>query len=91
MIINLKKKSIVKHELINIFLSKEAKTNQMDDLDDIEIVLKGIAKTNMDSSRYYIRFTFKDGTRYSFGECLSFRKISYKVNDFNFFTSLKNI
>jgi len=33
----------------------------------------------MDSSRYYIRFTFKDGTKYLFGECLTFRKIGHKV------------
>ena len=69
--------------MINIFLSKESKTNDIDDLEDIEIVLKGIAKTNMDSSRYYIRFTFKDGTTYEFGESLTFRKIGRKVNKYH--------
>ncbi len=33
----------------------------------------------MDSSRYFIRFTFKDGTNYLFGESLTFRKIGHKV------------
>ena len=61
----------------------------MDDLEDIEVVLKGIAKTNMDSSRYYIRFTFKDGTKYTFGETLTFRKIGHKVIYYCKFLSFK--
>lgn len=73
-----KKKGIIKYTLFNIFLKKE-ETFQLDELDDIEILLKGIKRGNNDSTKYYIRFTFKNGKQLVFGKCVTFRKVSDKV------------
>jgi hypothetical protein len=73
-----KKKGIMVHKLYNIFLSKVEKSYNLDDIVDIEVLYKGVIRHNSDSTRYYIRFTFKDTTKLVFGECMTFRKASEK-------------
>jgi hypothetical protein len=73
-----KKKGVIVHKLYNIFLSKVEKSYNIDDLVDIEVLYKGVVKHNSDTTRYYIRFTFKDLSRLVFGQCMSFRKASEK-------------
>lgn len=74
-----KKKGIISYDLINIFCSKKGKTIQIDQLTDIEILFKGRIRRSGDYTRYFIRFTFRDGEKIEFGECLTFRRISEKV------------
>jgi hypothetical protein len=74
-----RKKGTVAHTLYNLFLSKKEKNYQIDELTDIEILLKGIERRTGDYRRYFIRLTFKNNEQCVFGECLTMRKISEKV------------
>jgi hypothetical protein len=65
--------------MFNVFLSKIEKSYPIDELDDIEVLYKGYIRRSSDSTRYFIRFTFKDKSQLVFGECMSFRKASDKV------------
>lgn len=62
-----------------MFLSKIEKTHKIEDIVDIEIVLKGVVRHSGDSTRYYLRFTFKDKEKILFGECMTLRRITDKV------------
>lgn len=74
-----KKKGIVKYEKVNILKSKIAKSYKIDDLIDMEIVLKGVIRRSADHSRYFIRLKFKgEGNFLEFGECLTIRKAASK-------------
>jgi len=76
---NLFKKGTIKYSLINLFLSKTEKTYQIEELDKIEIVLKGAVRRSNDSTRYFIRLIFKNKEQCVFGECITFRTIAEKV------------
>lgn len=66
--------------LYNIFLYKKEKVYNYNDLEKVDIVLKGTVRRQHDSTRYYIRLKFKNEKSFTFGESLTFRKISDKVN-----------
>ena len=61
-----------------MFLSKVDKVYSIDDLVDIEVLLKGVIRQSSDYTKYFIRMTFKDGEKLIFGECMSLRKASDK-------------
>ena len=63
-----------------MFLSKIEKKFKLDDIIDIEIVLKGIIRRDGDYTRYHIRISFKDKETILFGECMTLRKVVDKVN-----------
>ncbi len=65
---------------INIFLSKVETTFNLDDVTDIQIVLKGVKRGNSDTSRYYIRLTFKEKNKIEFGKSTTFNSIKEKVH-----------
>ena len=65
---------------MNIFCSKIEKTFSIDEVDDLDIVLKGVKRRSGDHTRYYIRISFKDKKNLLFGECLTVRKASDKVS-----------
>ena len=69
----------VHHITYNIFLSKVENAFNIDDVVDIEIVLKGVKRGKSDSSRYYLRITFKDKVKIIFGQTTSFSNIKFKV------------
>jgi hypothetical protein len=43
------------------------------------VLYKGVIRRSSDTTRYFIRFTYKDKSQLVFGECMSFRKASDKV------------
>jgi hypothetical protein len=45
---------------------------------DMEILLKGVIRQGGDYTRYFIRFSFKEGDKLIFGECMTLRKASDK-------------
>lgn len=45
---------------------------------DIEILLKGVIRRDGDYTKYFIRFSFWEGEKLIFGECMSLRKASDK-------------
>lgn len=61
-----------------MFCSKIEKINKIDEIIDIEIVLRGVIRRSEDSTRYYIRIRFKENNELIFGECMSVRKASDK-------------
>ena len=61
-----------------MFLSKIDKVYSIDELVDIEVLLKGVIRQSSDYTKYFIRFTFKNGEKLIFGECMSLRKASDK-------------
>ena len=73
------KKNRVFLKYYNVYCSKDEKSNKIEDIKDIEIVLKGIQKGNNDTTKYIIRYTFKNKDVLEFGESLYFRKIAQKV------------
>ena len=73
-----KKKGIIKKTLINCFLSKIEYVKSIDNLVKIEMVKKGHIRNNSDSTRYYIRYTFKDKFIMEWGETYSFYEIQKK-------------
>ena len=73
-----KKKGIIRKTLINCFLSKIEYVKSIDNLVKIEMVKKGHIRNNRDSTRYYIRYTFKDKFIMEWGETYSFYEIQKK-------------
>ncbi len=73
-----KKKGIIRKTLINCFLSKIEYVKSIDNLGKIEMVKKGHIRNNSDSTRYYIRYTFKDKFIMEWGETYSFYEIQKK-------------
>ena len=73
-----KKKGIIRKTLINCFLSKIEYVKSIDNLVKIEMVKKGHIRNNSDSTRYYIRYTFKDKFIMEWGETYSFFEIQKK-------------
>jgi hypothetical protein len=73
-----KKKGIIRKTLINCFLSKIEYVKSIDNLLKIEMVKKGHIRNNSDSTRYYIRYTFKDKFIMEWGETYSFYEIQKK-------------
>ena len=73
-----KKKGIIRKTLINCFLSKIEYVKSIDNLVKIEMVKKGHIRNNSDSTRYYIRYTFKDKFIIKWGETYSFYEIQKK-------------
>ena len=73
-----KKKGIIRKTLINYFLSKIEYVKSIDNLVKIEMVKKGHIRNNSDSTRYYIRYTFKDKFIMEWGETYSFYEIQKK-------------
>ena len=73
-----KKKGIIRKTLINCFLSKIEYVKSIDNLVKIEMVKKGHIRNNSDSTRYYIRYTFKDKFIMEWGETYSFYEIQKK-------------
>ena len=45
---------------------------------DIEILLKGVIRRDGDYTKYFIRFSFREGEKLIFGECMSLSKASDK-------------
>ncbi len=83
-------KGTIKYQLINIFLSKIEKTEKIEDLIDIEILLRGVIRHSGDFTRYHIRLTFKEKKQLLFGECLTLRKAADKVNFVKYRKSYNN-
>jgi len=54
------------------------KIYKIDELVDIEILLKGIVRRDGDYTKYFIRLSFREGEKLIFGECMSLRKASDK-------------
>ncbi len=75
---NLLQKGIIRYSLINCYLSKKEEVYDIDDLKDVEMLLKGKVRNTGDTRRYYIRLTFKNN-RVLFGKCMTFRKVLDKV------------
>ena len=73
-----KKKGIIRKRLINIFLSKIEVVKYINLLKDINMVLRGIKTYGNDNSRYFIRYTFRDGTKIEFGTTFSYYEIQKK-------------
>lgn len=73
-----KKKGIIRHTQLNCYLSKEEYVKRIDDLVKIEMVKKGAVRRTGDTTRYIIRYTFKDKSRLTFGETFSFYEIQKK-------------
>lgn len=73
-----KKKGIIRKTLINCFLSKIEYVKSIDNLVKIEMVKKGHIRNYSDSTRYYIRYTFKDKFIMEWGETYSFYEIQKK-------------
>ena len=73
-----KKKGIIRKRLINIFLSKVEIVKYINNLDDIKMVLRGTKTYGNDNSRYFIRYTFQDGTKIEFGTTFSYYEIQKK-------------
>ena len=61
-----------------MFLSKVEKVYSIDDIVDIEVLLKGVIRQSADYTKYFIRMTFKGSEKLIFGECMSMRKASDK-------------
>ena len=51
---------------------------RIEEIDDLEIVYKGIIKTGVDTTKYYLRITFKDKTNFLFGDSVNFFSIQEK-------------
>ena len=73
-----KKKGIIKKTLINCFLSKVEYVKLIDNILKIEMVKKGHIRNYSDSTRFYIRYTFKDKFIMEWGETYSFYEIQKK-------------
>ena len=73
-----KKKGIIRKRLINIFLSKIETVKYINLLDDIKMVLRGTKTYGNENSRYFIRYTFKDGTKIEFGRTFSYYEVQKK-------------
>ena len=73
-----KKKGITSKRLINIFLSKIEVVKYINLLKDINMVLRGIKTYGNDNSTYFIRYTFKDGSKIEFGRTFSYYEIQKK-------------
>ena len=73
-----KKKGIIRKTLINCFLSKIEYVKSIDNLVKIEMVKKGHIRNYSDSTRFYIRYTFKDKFIMEWGETYSFYEIQKK-------------
>ena len=73
-----KKKGIIKLTYYNMFCSKKERMKKIDDVKDIEIVRKGIVKAQMDTTKYYIRITYFDDTKFDWGEAIHFINIDEK-------------
>ena len=73
-----KKKGIIRKRLINIFLSKIETIKYINLLKDINMVLRGIKTYGNDNSTYFIRYTFKDGTKIEFGNTFSYYEVQKK-------------
>ena len=70
-----KKNGIIKKTLINCFLSKVEYVKLIDNILKIEMVKKGHIRNYSDSTRFYIRYTFKDKFIMEWGETYSFYEI----------------
>ena len=75
-----RKKGLVRFSKINIFLSKVEMMFKFDDIDYMEIVIKGIKRGADDHRKYFIRIYNKDKkiVPIQFGFTWSFDKIKYK-------------
>jgi len=73
-----KKKGIIKLTYYNMFCSKKERVKKIDDVKDIEIVRKGIVKAQMDTTKYYIRITYNDDSKFDWGEAIHFINIDEK-------------
>ena len=63
----------------NVYCSKDEKSLKIDEVDDIEIVLKGIQRGNNDTTKYIIRYKSKK-ENLEFGSTFSIKKIAMKVS-----------
>lgn len=73
-----KKKGMIKRSEINIFLSKIERFCYIDRVEDVLMVLKGFKSYAADTTRYFIRFTLKDGETLEFGRTFSYYEIQFK-------------
>ena len=75
-----RKKGLVRFSKMNIFLSKVEMMFKFDDIDYMEIVIKGIKRGADDHRKYFIRIYNKDKkiVPIQFGFTWSFDKIKYK-------------
>ena len=75
-----RKKGFVRFKKVNIFLSKVECVFKFDDIDYVEIVIKGMKRGADDHRKYFIRVYNKDKkiTPIQFGYTWSFEKIKYK-------------
>jgi hypothetical protein len=63
---------------MNIFLSKREVNIKFDDLDYIEMVIKGNKKRADDNRKYFLRFYFKNKVKIEFGHTWDLKKIKNK-------------
>jgi len=73
-----RKKNIVKLTYYNIFLSKTEKVKYLDEVKDIEILRKGMIKRGFDTTKFYVRITFYDNTKFDWGETVHFVSVTDK-------------
>jgi len=62
----------------NIFLSKREVVKRIEEIIDMEIVNKGVIKRGLDTTKYYIRITFDDKSKFLFGDSVNFFSIQEK-------------
>ena len=63
---------------MNVFLSKREISLKYDDLDYIEMVIKGNKKGADDNRKYSLRFNFKNKVKIEFGHTWDLNKIKFK-------------
>ena len=76
-----KKKGIVRHTLLNIFLTKIEHVKQIDNILSIDMVKKGAKRLSGDFTHYIMRFVFSEGKGkfvMEFGNTFSYYEIQKK-------------
>ena len=79
-----KSRNKVQSNKYNFFCRNKQKTYKLSDIDDIELLFKGLRTDTADTSRYYIRMSFKKNNKDDenkhliFGETISFNTIIEK-------------
>lgn len=76
-----KKKGIIRHTLLNIFLTKIERVKQIDKLISVDMVKKGAKRFSGDFTHYIMRFVFSEGKGkfvMEFGNTFSYYEIQKK-------------
>jgi hypothetical protein len=66
---------------MNVYLSKAERVYYFDDVQHMNIFMKGRKRSDIDERKYFIRFTFNDGHALEWGETFYLNKIEHKVRD----------